>query len=128
MSKKFPPPKLLAEAESGNAESQYTLAAMFGSGEFILKNDVEAVKWYRKAAEGGHAEAQRNLGLMYIFGEGMSLNLNEGLRWLRIAGECGSAEAMRALALAYQEGLYGVEKNSDEAKRWSDRADRSETK
>lgn len=100
---------------------------MFGSGEFVKKNDVEAAKWYRKAAEQGHVEAQRNLGLMYVYGEGVSQDVAEGMRWIRAASEGGSSDAMRALALAFQDGLYGIEQNSAEARSWLDRADRGES-
>ena len=40
-------------AEQGNAFAQYNLALMYGKGEGegVLKDDKEAVKWYRLAAD-----------------------------------------------------------------------------
>ena len=62
---KAPPPELLKKAESGDSESQYSLAAMYGAADFVTKSDVEAARWYRAAADHGQVEAQRNLGLMW---------------------------------------------------------------
>lgn len=102
-----PPPKLLCEAQSGDAEAQYALAAMYGAGEFIKRDDMESAKWYAAAALQGHTEAQRNLGLMYIYGEGVVQNFATGMNWIRLAAVGGSREAMKALGTAYQEGAYG---------------------
>ena len=37
---------------------------MYGNGEGVLKDDAEAVHWYRLAADQGNASAQNNLGVM----------------------------------------------------------------
>jgi len=37
-------------AERGDAEAQYRLGNVYASGDGILQNDTEAVKWYRRAA------------------------------------------------------------------------------
>ena len=44
---------------------------MYARGDGVPENDVEAVKWYRKAAEQGDDGAQYNLGNMYYKGEGV---------------------------------------------------------
>ncbi len=52
------------KAEKGDAKAQTLLGdIMYGNGEGVDKDYVEAVKWYRKAADQGHAGAQVNLGL-----------------------------------------------------------------
>lgn len=117
-----PPPKLLRRAQSGDAESQYTLAAMYGAGDFLDKNDVEAVRWYRSAAEQGHAEAQRNLGLMYAYGEGVAQDFAECIHWIFKSANSGSIDAMKALATAYEHGMYGLEQDIVQAKMWLDRS------
>ena len=45
-----------AKAEKGDASAQVTLGLMYEYGRGVAKNDVEAVKWYRKAAEQGVSE------------------------------------------------------------------------
>ena len=55
------------------------------AGEGVLKDEAEAVKWYRMAAEQGNAAAQNNLGLMYDNGEGVLKDEAEAVRWYRMA-------------------------------------------
>ena len=47
------------------------LGVMYANGRGVLKDEAEAVRWYRLAAEQGHAGAQYNLGLMHAKGEGV---------------------------------------------------------
>ena len=55
-----------AKAEKGDAQSQFELGKAFYFGSLgVAKDEVEAVKWFRKAAEQNHAEAQYNLGVCY---------------------------------------------------------------
>ena len=60
-----------ALAEQGGAAAQYNLGVMYHTGQGVVQDYREAVKWYRKAAERGFARAQSNLGLMYANGEGV---------------------------------------------------------
>ena len=65
-------PKLCAgsgkAADQGHASGQLNLGVMYDNGEGVLKDDAEAVRWYRLAADQGDAAAQFNLGLMYANG------------------------------------------------------------
>ena len=64
-----------AKAETGNTVAQYNLGSMYWSGEGVLIDHKQAVKWYRKAAEQGNANAQYNLGGMYEVGHGVPEDL-----------------------------------------------------
>ena len=55
----------------------------------VLKDDAEAVQWYRKAAEQGNDSAQWRLGLMYAAGEGVLKDHAEAVRWFRLAAGKG---------------------------------------
>ena len=44
---------------------------MYAFGLGVIKDDKEAVKWYRKAAEQGDASSQYLLGWMYSNGRGV---------------------------------------------------------
>jgi serine/threonine protein kinase len=44
-------------ADQGNASAQFGLGVIYDNGRGVSENDVEAVKWFRKAAEQGHATA-----------------------------------------------------------------------
>ena len=54
-----------AKAEAGDAESQVELGRRYDDGEGVAKDQVEAAKWFRKAAEQNYAQAQYNLGVCY---------------------------------------------------------------
>ena len=53
--------KLQPLAEIGDGHSQYLLGAMYETGVGTQINDIEARRWYQRAAEGGHEEAQAAL-------------------------------------------------------------------
>ena len=54
-----------------------------------LKDDLEAVRWYRRAAGQGHEVAQGFLGRMYTNGEGVPQDLVLAHMWYNIAGANG---------------------------------------
>jgi len=58
-------------------------------------DQVEAVKWYRKAAEQGDADAQFNLGVRYDAGQGVQQDM--AAAWLRKAAEQGHEGSIMAL-------------------------------
>ena len=80
-------------AEQGHASAQGILGLMYANGEGVLKDDKEAVKWYRKAAEQGHAKAQYNLGVMYINGDGVLKDLSKAKYWTKKSYENPDADA-----------------------------------
>ena len=66
---------------------------MYDYGKGVPENDVEAVKWYRKAAEQGHKVAQHDLGYMYYKGEGVPQNYAKALTWVSLAKALGYVNA-----------------------------------
>ena len=68
----------------------------------MAEDDVEAVKWYRKAAEQNYAPAQYNLGLCYDHGDGVAENQVEAVKWYRKAAEQNDAEAQYNLGICYE--------------------------
>ena len=75
----------------------------------MAKDQVEAVKWYRKAAEQNVAVAQSNLGVCYN-GEGVAKDQVEAVKWYRKAAEQNYAEAQYNLGVCYETGT-GVAKD-----------------
>src|SRR5438552_1017960 len=106
-----------AKAEAGDAESQVELGLRYDKGEGVPKDQVEAVKWYRKAAEQNHAEAQYNLGVCYAWGVGVAKDQVEAVKWLRKAAEQNDAKAQFAFGVCYANGT-GVAKDYVEAVKW----------
>ena len=58
---------------------------MFAEGRGVAQSDMEAARWYRKAADKGFAEAQYNLGTMFAQGRGVPQSDVEAARWHRKA-------------------------------------------
>ena len=67
------PKQLRSLADPSDAKAQFNLGKRYTVGESLPQNDVEAVKWYRKAAGGGYPAAQNDLGWMYQNGRGVPL-------------------------------------------------------
>ncbi len=57
----------------------------YAEGLGLAKDDVAAVKWFRRAADQGMAYAQLNLGLMYAAGRGVPQDNVEAVKWLELA-------------------------------------------
>ena len=104
-------------AEQGDAGAQNNLGVMYANGEGVLKDEAEAVRWYRLAAEQGNAIAQFNLGVMYSNGRGVLKDDAEAVRWYRLAAEQGNAIAQFNLGVTYANG-QGVLKDSVLAHMW----------
>jgi len=104
-------------AEMGEKEAQFRLGVAYHKGEGVLKDDVEAVRWYRLAAEQGHAEAQNSMGYRHGKGEGVLKDDVEAVRWYRKAAEQGNAQAQSSLGYRYHKG-EGVAQDDVEAVRW----------
>ncbi len=58
---------------------------MYGTGQGVPQDYVEARKWYRLAADQGNADAQNNLGIMYVKGEGVPQDYVEAHKWFNLA-------------------------------------------
>jgi TPR repeat protein len=73
-------------AETGNAEAETLLGAMYWSGEGVLRDHKQAAYWYLRAAGKGYARAQNDIGYMYGFGEGIPPRDNvQAYKWLSLA-------------------------------------------
>src|ERR1017187_5820150 len=88
--------ELKAKAEGGDSIAQYTLAGKYIFGDGVVRDEVEAFKWYRKAADQGNAQAQYTLGCCYINGQlfpftppmkGVTKDEAEAVKWFRKAAE-----------------------------------------
>jgi S1-C subfamily serine protease len=109
---------LRAQAEKGDAQSQYELGLSFHNGSLgVAKDEAEAAKWYRKAAEHNLANAQYNLGVCYSKGQGVAANEVEAVKWYRKAAEQNDAQAQYNLGICYAKG-QGVRKDYVEAYKW----------
>lgn len=98
-------------AEQGHPDAMESLGMMYESGIGVLRDYVEALKWYRKAADhirvpkleyiqkGLTRESQRMLGLMYENGIGVPRDYAMALKWYLKAAEQGTAMPSSRLAV-----------------------------
>ena len=80
----------------------------------MAQDDVEAVKWFRKAADQGNDWAQNNLGICYHKGKGVPQDSGEAVKWYRKAADQGYARAQYNLGWCYHKG-EGVRQDDAEA-------------
>src|ERR1041385_5454315 len=103
-----------AKAEAGDPESQAELGLRFSRGTGVAKDQVEAVKWYRKAAVQNDATAQYSLGFCYTNGEGVAKDHAEAAKWYRKAAEQNLAAAQYNLGVSYAHGEGRSEEHTSE--------------
>lgn len=108
---------LIEMAEAGDADAANTLGLQYGNGLSVMQDDVEALKWYRRAAKLGNIEAEYNLGSVYQNGFGVNRDDVQAADWYRKAAQHGYAEAQNSLALMYERG-QGVKQDYELAAQW----------
>lgn len=97
---------------------------MYGRGLGVAQDDMEAMRWYRRAAAEGHPAAPNNIGLMYASGRAASrldnassVNPEEAIKWYRKAATKGYGPAEFNLGPGYLHGA-GTGQDLSEALRW----------
>jgi hypothetical protein len=103
---------------SGQAEEWFWKGYAFSTGTGgVVKDEREAVKWYRLAADQGDADAQCRLGECYRDGTGVPNDEREAVKWFRMAADKGHARTQFNLGWCYEYGI-GVEKDEREVVKW----------
>jgi TPR repeat protein len=104
-------------AAQGDVRAQFSLGAMYDSGEGVTQDYAEALKWYQLAAAHGQANAQYNLGIMYNIGRVVAQDYAEAVKWYRLAAVQGHVSAQLNLGIMYHNG-QGVAKDYVRAHMW----------
>lgn len=112
---------LQKKANSGDIESQYSLALMYQLGRSVPKDYNQAILWYTKAAEQGSAKAQYELGRLYEIGAGTIKDYLQAFQFYAQAAVQEHPKAQYSLALLYSKGL-GVGRDYPEAVTWFTKA------
>lgn len=121
-----------AAAQAGMAAAAEALALCYLRGEGVLRDPVEAARWFRRAAGQGMVESQRHLASLHLSGVTAAALESSGLfpqaaapqadypataHWARKAAEAGSAEAQAILAHILTAGPAEL-RDEAEAGRW----------
>jgi TPR repeat protein len=113
--------KVADAASAGDAESQYALAQMYGSGSGVPRDPAAAALWLQKAANQGHANAQFSLGTSYLLGDGVPKSATSAIEWLNKSAQQGNPLAQANLGAIYLNG-DGVAQNFRVALAWFEKA------
>lgn len=106
-----------------------SMASPVMAGEALDALDSARVGDYNQAAAlikplaiDGNPQAQFNLALLYHSGAGMSQDEVAAVAWYHKAAENGSIQAQEFLAAGYEEGWFGLPRNTEMAKYWYKKA------
>ena len=119
---------LLKQAQAGNAEAQFKVAAMYALGKLGNKTPEDREKmleWLEKSAEQGFAKAQYQVGKSYKNGEGVEKDIDKAFEYFTKAAKQNNGDAQLALGKCYLKGK-GVEKDEAKAKEWFKKAIKNE--
>lgn len=92
---------LQAQADAGDAEAQYELAARYRDGDGVGVSYGESASWFQRAAEQGNVPAQVNLGIYYRQGVGVAKDIDLAKVWFHAAARAGHPEAQNFLGQVY---------------------------
>ena len=109
--------KTLAQAEKGNAESQYKLGKMYTEGVGVNIDHAKATEAFENAANQAYAKAEYNLGLNYYEGSGVTKNRKTAYKWFKAAAEQGDPAAQYYLGKMFASGS-GVKQNYTTSLEW----------
>jgi len=107
--------KLRQAAESGDAEAQYRLGMLYGNGEGVALDHVQAERWFSLAARQGHEDALLNLAWLYANGAGVETDEARARELYLMAAEHGSGKAQYIVATMYRYAQYGAERDTAKA-------------
>jgi uncharacterized protein len=115
-------------ADKGNTQALNRLGQLYRNGLGVPKDERKAFDCQRKAAEAGDRVAGYNIGVFYAEGTFVPRDYTEAIRWLRPAAEDAvldpttKAQAQFLIGAIYQLGGDGIDRNSDEAMSWYEKA------
>ena len=92
----------LTSAQSGEAESQFLLAALYYENYGVPQDYSKALYWFGQAANQGFANAQYKLGAMYFWGHGVPQDYVQARKWMALAVQQGDHFAFKTMRLLRQ--------------------------
>ena len=110
---------LRVKAEGGDAVAMTDLGFAYRDGSHGLKTDLtQAFTWFKRAADLKDVRALAACGIAYLNGDGVERSNSRGCNMISVAATMGSECACGVLGRANAEGLWGLDKNPQEATRW----------
>jgi uncharacterized protein len=103
----------LPRAEAGNGPAQVLLGEIYRTGLGVRRDDVEAARWYEKAADQGLPDAQFRLAMLLLEGEGVPRDVDRAAQLMGWAADAGNPQAQFNLAqliLARESSVFELER------------------
>ena len=88
--------QVLEVAQKGDVAGQNALGLRYATGQGVKLSEIEAVRWFTRAAEQGYVPAQAKLGSLYYSGRGVPQDVNRAYFWMVVA-RMGGDEASSTL-------------------------------
>ncbi|MGH9510739.1 MAG: GAF domain-containing protein [Terriglobales bacterium] len=105
-------------AADGDPNAQFDLGARYATGEGVVQDYSQSVRWFTLAAEQGHVIAQATLGAYYWAGRGIPQDLSKAYFWSAIAeagGDAASKYRVEVLAARMSHSqVVAAQKQADE--------------
>lgn len=103
-------------AEQDNVSAMFSVAALYGGGNYLAPDRFKAQQWFERAANKGHSQAQLMLGRYYAKGLAGSVDLKQARFWFEKALQNGLKEAQKELETLELESLDEEAKNKKPTK------------
>ena len=104
-------------AEQGNVQAQNQLGVMYAYGLGVPKDEIQALKWFLRAAAQNDIQAECNIGILCINLNSKIGSYADAAQWFTKAANHGSITAENYLGMMYMNGL-GYTKNYIKAFQW----------
>jgi len=106
-------------AEGGDAEAMRELGFAYRDGTRGLKTDLpQSFTWFKRAAGLKDVPALTSCGIAYTNGQGVERSTSRGISMISMGAALGSEHAWGLLGRANAEGIFGFDKNPQEATRF----------
>ena len=100
-------------ATKGNTQSMMLIGEIYADGKSLVRDTLEALRWYQRAADSGSVRAMLTLAASHRSGNIVPKD-RRAVELYQRAADLGSAEAMCRLGICYETG-DGVTLNSQRA-------------
>ena len=108
-----------AKADCGDAKAMRELGFAYRDGKCGLKADAtQSFMWFKRGADLKDVTALTSCGIAYVNGEGVERSTSRGLSMISMGAALGSEHACGILGRVNAEGIFGFDKNPQEATRW----------
>lgn len=108
-------------AGQGSSAAMYNLGIMYFNGQGTKADQVQAARWFARAADAQNAGGMVNYGLCLLNGFGVAQNPAEAVSWIRRAAESGLPSGMGLMGQLYLQG-QGVPADAKQGAAWLQRA------